>query len=258
MASDSTEVVVPAPSAEPTPPDRVEQLFHQLEARVRELRPTEDLATLEKAYRFAAERHKDQKRFSGEPYMVHPLLVTRQLADMNMDLVCLETVLLHDVVEDTSATIDEIRKNFGDEVARCVDGVTKLSKLNLASREERQAESVRKMLLAMVNDIRVILVKLADRLHNMRTLGCLPEEKQLRIAQETMEIYAPIANRLGMGKIRGELEDLAFRYLEPEASAELLKEFETARPGNEGFLAEIKHVVEVNLAREGKIGRAHV
>ena len=122
------------------------------------------------------------------------------------------------MVEDTSATLEEIRKEFGDEVARCVDGVTKLSKLNLASREERQAESVRKMLLAMVNDIRVILVKLADRLHNMRTLGSLPREKQARIAQETMDIYAPIAHRLGMGKIRGELEDLAFQYLEPEAS----------------------------------------
>ena len=143
--------------------------------------------------------------------MVHPLLVARQLADMHMDMVCLETGLLHDVVEDTTATIAEIKKEFGDDVARCVDGVTKLSKLNLASREERQAESVRKMLLAMVNDIRVIMVKLADRLHNMRTLGSLSPERQERIAAETMEIYAPIAHRLGMGKIRGELEDLAFR-----------------------------------------------
>jgi guanosine-3',5'-bis(diphosphate) 3'-pyrophosphohydrolase len=247
MSSDSTEVAV---STAAPPSDPVEQLYRDLEARMRELRPNEDLAPLERAFRFAAERHQGQKRASGEPYMMHPLLVTRQLAEMHMDMTCLETGLLHDVVEDTTATLDEIRKNFGEEVARCVDGVTKLSKLNLASREERQAESVRKMLLAMVDDIRVILVKLADRLHNMRTLGSLPREKQERIAQETIEIYAPIAHRLGMGKIRGELEDLSFKYLEPEASAELLKEFDDARPGNEAFLGEIKHFVEVLLARE--------
>jgi guanosine-3',5'-bis(diphosphate) 3'-pyrophosphohydrolase len=250
---ESTEAVVSTPSPPPVAAeaDQVEQLYRDLEASVREFRPTEDLVPLEKAFRFAASRHIAQKRASGEPYMVHPLLVTRQLAEMHMDMTCLETGLLHDVVEDTSATLDEIRKNFGDEVARCVDGVTKLGKLNLASREERQAESVRKMLLAMVNDIRVILVKLADRLHNMRTLGSLPREKQERIAQETLDIYAPIAHRLGMGKIRGELEDLAFHYLEPEASAELLHEFEVHRPANEAFLNEIRHTVEVNLAREG-------
>jgi GTP diphosphokinase / guanosine-3',5'-bis(diphosphate) 3'-diphosphatase len=247
MPSEPTELV----ATEAPPADQVEQLYHQLASRVHELRPAEDLAPLEKAYRFAAERHQGQKRVSGEPYMIHPLLVTRQLADMNMDMTCLETGLLHDVVEDTSATVEEIRKNFGEEVARCVDGVTKLSKLNLASREERQAESVRKMLLAMVNDIRVVLVKLADRLHNMRTLGWLPHDRQLLIAQETMEIYAPIAHRLGMGKIRGELEDLAFQYLEPEASAELLKEFEAGRAENEGFLKELRHTVELHLAREG-------
>src|SRR6185295_3856645 len=166
-------------------------------------------------------------------------------------MVCLQTGLLHDVVEDTSATVEEVRKEFGDEVARCVDGVTKLSKLDLASREERQAESVRKMLLAMVNDIRVILVKLADRLHNMRTLGSLSRERQERIALETIEIYAPIEHRLGMGKIRGELEDLAFLYLEPEASAEFVKQFEATRASDQAFLDEVKHLVEVNLAREG-------
>jgi GTP pyrophosphokinase len=256
MPSESTDPA-PQPSVPSAvlAPDPVETTYKELEARVREFRPNEDLAPLEKAYRFAAERHKDQKRANGEPYMVHPLMVTRQLADMHMDMTALETGLLHDVVEDTSATIDEIRKNFGDEVARCVDGVTKLSKLNLASREERQAESVRKMLLAMVNDIRVIVVKLADRLHNMRTLGHLSRERQERIAQETMEIYAPIAHRLGMGKIRGELEDLSFQYLEPEASETLLKEFEAARASNETFLKEIKHTVEVLLAREGIVAK---
>jgi GTP pyrophosphokinase len=247
----------------PTPPDPnsvgpnavdpniVEKVYHDLLARIRELRPNEDLAPIEKAYLFAAERHRNQKRASGEPYMVHPLMVTRQLVDMNMDGVCLQTGLLHDVVEDTAAKIDDIRKLFGDEVARCVDGVTKLSKLKLASREERQAESVRKMLLAMVEDLRVVLVKLADRIHNMRTLEHLPRERQVRIAQETIDLYAPIAHRLGMGKIRGELEDLAFKYLEPEASAELLKEFEAAHAANEAFLNEIKHTVELHLAREG-------
>jgi GTP diphosphokinase / guanosine-3',5'-bis(diphosphate) 3'-diphosphatase len=253
MSSESTD---PAPLAVlPPPPDPVETAYRELETRVREFRPTEDLAPLEKAYRFAAVRHQNQKRSSGEPYMLHPLLVTRLLADMHMDMVALETGLLHDVVEDTSATVEEIRKNFGNEVAACVDGVTKLSKVNLASREERQAESVRKMLLAMVNDIRVIVVKLADRLHNMRTLGSLSRERQERIAQETMEIYVPIAHRLGMGKIRGELEDLAFQYLEPEASETLLKEFEAARESNEAFLVEIKHTVEVLLAREGIVAR---
>ena len=243
MPPDSTEAAVAA--------DPVEPLFADLKTRLHELRPAEDLAPLDKAFRFAAERHKGQKRASGEPYMVHPVLVTRQLAEMQMDMTCLETGLLHDVVEDTTATLDEIRKNFGDEVARCVDGVTKLGKLDLASREERQAESVRKMLLAMVEDIRVILVKLADRLHNMRTLASLDREKQQRIAQETLDIYVPIAHRLGMGKIRGELEDLAFEYLEPEASKELLKEFEAGHPENEKFLNEVKHIVELNLAREG-------
>jgi GTP diphosphokinase / guanosine-3',5'-bis(diphosphate) 3'-diphosphatase len=250
MPPESTDAVTASALTLP-PPDPVEQLYGELVSRLRELRPKEDLAPLEKAYRFGAERHLGQNRVSGEPYMIHPLLVTRQLADMNMDMVCLETGLLHDVVEDTTATIEEIRKNFGEEVARCVDGVTKLSKLDMASREERQAESVRKMLLAMVNDIRVILVKLADRLHNMRTLGSLSPEKQLRIAQETVDIYAPIAHRLGMGKVRSELEDLSFRYLEPEASEGLLREFEATRVKNEAFLAEIKHIVELYLAREG-------
>ncbi|HTM13004.1 MAG TPA: bifunctional (p)ppGpp synthetase/guanosine-3',5'-bis(diphosphate) 3'-pyrophosphohydrolase [Bryobacteraceae bacterium] len=231
--------------------DPVGPLYAELERRVHALRPNEDLTALRKAFEFAAARHLGQKRVSGEPYMVHPLMVTLQLADMHMDLVCLETGLLHDVVEDTTATLAEVKKEFGDDVARVVDGVTKLSKLNLASREERQAESVRKMLLAMVNDIRVIMVKLADRLHNMRTLSSLSPERQERIAAETMEIYAPIAHRLGMGKIRAELEDLAFRILEPEASTGLLKEFEAAHADNERFLKEIKHTVEQLLAREG-------
>src|SRR5579885_2876935 len=231
--------------------DPVEQLYRQLEDRVRASRPREDLTPLRKAFEFARARHANQKRSSGDPYIIHPLEVTLQLAEMQMDLVGLETGLLHDVVEDTGATVEEIRAAFGEDVARCVDGVTKLSKVRFYSREERQAESVRKMLLAMVSDIRVILVKLADRLHNMRTLGNLPRERQERIAHETLEIYVPIAHRLGMGKIRGELEDLAFRYAEPEAAAELMAEIESKRHASEQYLKEIQRSIEVNLSREG-------
>jgi GTP diphosphokinase / guanosine-3',5'-bis(diphosphate) 3'-diphosphatase len=235
--------VVPAPGL-------VDQLYAELEQKILALRPKEDLTLLEKAFHRAADAHKDQLRESGEPYMIHPLHVTMILADMQMDMVCLITGLLHDTVEDTSLSLEQIKKEFGPEVAACVDGVTKLSKLKLYSREERQAESVRKMLLAMVNDIRVIIVKLADRLHNMRTLDVLPRERQLRIAQETAEIYAPIAHRLGMGKVRGELEDLSFRYLEPDAWAELMREIESQRVQNEEYLTKMRHDVEVNLRRE--------
>ncbi len=241
----------PAYVQPPPSPDPVDELYRELENTVRQNRPKEDLTPLHKAFQFASERHVNQKRSSGEPYMVHPLHVTLLLAEQQMDLVCLETGLLHDVVEDTTATIDEIRTNFGEDVARCVDAVTKLSKVNLYSREERQAESVRKMLLAMVTDIRVILVKLADRLHNMRTLDSLPRERQERIAVETLEIYAPIAHRLGMGKIRGELEDLAFRYAEPEAAIELIQEIDSKRLANEAFLDEMKRAVDLDLGREG-------
>ena len=229
----------------------VEELYSQLAQKVRTLRPNEDLSALERAFRLAADAHKKQLRSSGEPYMIHPLHVTLILADMQMDAVCLQTGLLHDVVEDTSVSIEQIKKDFGEEVARCVDGVTKLGKLHVYSREDRQAESVRKMLLAMVTDIRVVIVKLADRLHNMRTLDALSRERQERIATETLEIYSPIAHRLGMGKIRGELEDLAFKTLEPEASAELVQEIESKRQQHEEFLRQIRHDVEVNLAREG-------
>jgi GTP diphosphokinase / guanosine-3',5'-bis(diphosphate) 3'-diphosphatase len=228
----------------------VDQLFAELEQKIRALRPKEDLTLLEKAFQRANDAHAGQMRESGEPYMIHPLHVTLILADMQMDMVCLITGLLHDTVEDTSVNLEQIKKEFGPEVAACVDGVTKLSKLKFYSREERQAESVRKMLLAMVNDIRVIIVKLADRLHNMRTLGALPRERQIRIAQETAEIYAPIAHRLGMGKVRGELEDLAFRYLEPDAWADLAREIESQRVQNEEYLHKMRHDVEVYLRRE--------
>ena len=235
----------------PPPSDPVEQLYRELQAKIREYRPKDDLAPLDRAYQFARERHEGQMRDSGEPYMIHPLMVARILAEMRLDVVGMETGLLHDVVEDTSVTVEEVREKFGEEVARCVDGVTKLSKLDFFSAEDRQAESFRKMLLAMVEDIRVIMVKLADRIHNMRTLGYLAPERRQRIARETIEIYAPIAHRLGMGKVRGELEDLAFQYLEPDAYKEIIASIESKRHSNEEFLEEILQTVEAELRREG-------
>src|SRR5437868_540554 len=240
-------------SSQPVAPETevgVDGLFAELVAKIREFRPKDDLSAVDKAYQFASAHHSRQKRDSGEPYMNHPLLVAHTLADMRMDLVCIETGLLHDVVEDTDVTVEDIRKNFGDEVARCVDGVTKLGKLDFYSAEDRQAESFRKMLLAMVEDIRVIIVKLADRLHNMRTLEFLTPERQQRIAKETLEIYAPIAHRLGMGKVRGELEDLAFRYTDPEGYSDIRQSIETKRHASEELLTEIRGAVETELRRE--------
>ena len=238
------------PAATATNPG-VEQLFAGLVAKVREARPKEDLTPLENAFQFAHRLHCQQKRDSGEPYMNHPLAVAHILADMRLDTTTLQTGLLHDIVEDTNTTVEDLRKAFGEEVARCVDGVTKLGKLDFYSAEDRQAESFRKMLLAMVNDIRVILVKLADRIHNMRTLRFLSEERQQRIARETIEIYAPLAHRLGMGKIRGELEDLSFRYIDPEGHAEVTCAIEARRHSSEESLAGIRAKIEAELQREG-------
>jgi GTP diphosphokinase / guanosine-3',5'-bis(diphosphate) 3'-diphosphatase len=247
---ESPSLSEPSPPSAPLVSDPVEQLYRELENSVREYRPKDDLSQLEKAYRFASKYHEGQTRNSGEPYMAHPVMVAHILASMRMDLVAMQTGLLHDVVEDTSVTVDQVRKEFGDEVARCVDGVTKLTKLDGISAEDRHAESFRKMLLAMVEDIRVIMVKLADRMHNMRTLGYLSPERRERIALETIEIYAPIAHRLGMGKVRGELEDLAFQHLEPDAYREILEAIETRRAANEEFLIEIRQQVEADLRRE--------
>lgn len=229
----------------------LETLFQSLLQKFESTHPGEDSAPLTAAYHLALQMHSGQKRQSGEPYLIHPLEVAHILADMTTDRTCLITGILHDLVEDTGVTIDQIRKQFGDDVAACVDGVTKLAKLKFYSREERQAESVRKMLLAMVKDIRVVLVKLADRLHNMRTLGALSVERQERIAQETLEIYAPIAHRLGMGKVRAELEDLGFQYTDPQAFGEILDAMESKRKANQGLLDEIRSAVEVKLRREG-------
>ena len=189
--------------------------FEDLLEKVQAYNPDADVELLRKAYVFSAFEHRGQVRRSGEPYLIHPLAVADLLVDMKLDAVAIAAGLLHDVVEDTLTTIERIRELFGQEVAHVVEGVTKISAITFSSSEERQAENFRKMLLAMVDDIRVILVKLADRLHNMRTLNHLPDERRTEIAQETLDIYAPIANRLGMSKVKNELEDLSFRFLEP-------------------------------------------
>jgi len=225
--------------------------FEEIAGKVQAYRPGDDLALLRKAYEFSAAEHRTQKRLSGEPYLSHPLEVANVLADMKLDVVCLAGGMLHDVVEDTPTTIDLVRQEFGADVAHIVEGVTKISKLQFETQEEQQAENLRKMFLAMVDDIRVVLVKLADRLHNMRTLAALPPEKQKRVAQETLEIYAPIAHRLGMGKVRGELEDLAFRYLEPEAYEEVRNAVESRRKPSEEFLAEVQAQVESVMKKNG-------
>src|SRR5712675_1856479 len=175
--------------------------------------PAADLGLIQRCFEFAAERHAGQKRRSGDPYVVHPLGVARTITDLRLDVASVCAGLLHDCVEDTSATAEDIGRLFGTEIQFLVDGVTKLGKIPWTNREERQAENFRKMLLAMARDIRVILIKLADRVDNMRTLDAMPPEKQERIARETMEIYAPLADRLGIQWVKIELEDLSFKYL---------------------------------------------
>jgi GTP pyrophosphokinase len=222
--------------------------FEDLVEKVRASNPDADIELLRRAYVFSAFEHKGQVRHSGEPYLVHPLEVADQLADMKLDVVAIAAGLLHDIVEDTQTPIEKIKDLFGADVAHVVEGVTKLGAISFSSSEERQAENFRKMLLAMVDDIRVILVKLADRLHNMRTLHHLPEERRLKIAQETRDIYAPIANRLGMSKIKNELEELAFKYLEPKAYEALRLRVESRRRATEGMIEELKKNVSAKLA----------
>lgn len=219
--------------------------------KVHKNHPQADSDLLRRAYLFSAKEHKGQKRASGESYLVHPLEVANILADMRLDDVSVATGLLHDVVEDTLVDLDTIRRYFGEEITHLVDGLTKIAQISNISREEQQAENVRKMLLAMVDDVRVVLVKLADRLHNMRTLHFLPPERRRRIAEETMEVFAPIAHRLGMGKLRGELEDLAFQHLHPQEYRELAAQLEQRRPENEKFLAGVTKRIEERMLEDG-------
>jgi len=225
--------------------------FRDLMKRMQANRPTDDLELVKRAYDYSLHVHSGQSRASGEPYLVHPLEVAQVLAEMKMDPVAVAAGLLHDSVEDTSVTIVDIRKEFGEQVAHIVEGVTKISKIDFATKEEQQAENLRKMMLAMVDDIRVILIKLADRLHNMRTLEHLPAERQQKIAKETLEIYGPIAHRLGMGKIRGELEDLGFKYLDPIAYEQVKSAVESHRKVGEVFLSRVEGMVRDKLKEAG-------
>jgi guanosine-3',5'-bis(diphosphate) 3'-pyrophosphohydrolase len=221
--------------------------FETLLEKVRAYSPDADLELLRRAYVFSAMEHKGQVRHSGEPYLVHPLEVADLLADLKLDVVAVAAGLLHDVVEDTLTTPERIAELFGPDVAHVVEGVTKIGAIPFSSSEERQAENFRKMLLAMVDDIRVILVKLADRLHNMRTLGHLPEERRVKIAQETLDIYAPIASRLGMSKVKNELEELAFKYLEPKAYETLRAKVEARRRHGEGVIEGLTKTITTKL-----------
>jgi GTP pyrophosphokinase len=229
--------------------------FRELLRDMRENRPNDDLELIRKAYEFSQRYHSGQQRASGEPYLVHPLEVALVLAEMKMDAVAVAAGLLHDSVEDTSVTIVDIRKEFGEQVAHIVEGVTKISQIDFSSQEEQQAENLRKMMLAMVDDIRVVLIKLADRLHNMRTLEHLPPDRQQKVARETLDIYGPIAHRLGMGKIRGELEDLGFRYLDPIGYEQVHDAVEARRKKGEQFLAGIERELSDKLREAGITGK---
>ncbi|HXZ30890.1 MAG TPA: bifunctional (p)ppGpp synthetase/guanosine-3',5'-bis(diphosphate) 3'-pyrophosphohydrolase [Terriglobales bacterium] len=225
--------------------------FRELLRTLRANRPGDNLELVRKAYEFSQRIHAGQTRASGEPYLVHPLSVALVLSELKMDPVAIAAGLLHDSVEDTSVTVVDIRKEFGEQVAHIVEGVTKISQIDFATREQQQAENLRKMMLAMVDDIRVILIKLADRLHNMRTLEHLPPDRQQKIAQETLEIYAPIAHRLGMGKIRGELEDLGFRYIDPITYQQVHDAVEARRKQGEHFLAGVEQLLREKLKEAG-------
>lgn len=234
-------------------------------AKVSENRPTADIDLIRRAYLFSALHHRGQTRASGEPYLVHPIAVANILAEMRLDEVSVSTGLLHDVVEDTLVDIDTIRSYFGDEITLLVDGLTKIANISDLSKEKQQAENVRKMVLAMITDVRVVLIKLADRLHNMRTMQYLKPEKRTRISQETLDIYAPIAHRLGMGKMRSELEDLSFQNLYPEDYKRLAIDVDARRPELEAALERIEATIteklienEVPFVRiEGRVKRLY-
>ncbi len=229
----------------------IDERFEAMLRRVQTNRPTEDITLIRKAWDFCVKHHAGQMRASGEPYIIHPLEVAEVLAEMKMDATAIAAGLLHDAVEDTPATNEEIASGFGDQVAHIVEGVTKIDKIQFANREDRQAENVRKMLLAMVSDVRVVLIKLADRLHNMRTLEHLKPDRQEAIARETQDIYAPLAHRLGMGKVRGELEDLAFRYTDPVSFEKVSEAVEARRIEGEQFLRGVEDTLVEQLRENG-------
>jgi GTP pyrophosphokinase len=225
--------------------------FNDIADRALEVDPECDLELLQRAYVFSAKVHEGQERVSGEPYLVHPLEVAGILLELRLDTVTVAAGLLHDTVEDGVTSLEEVQRLFGDEVAFLVEGLTKISKVEYSSARERQAESFRKMLVAMSKDIRILMIKLADRLHNMRTLGCMPEDKARRIAQETLDIYVPLAHRLGIDWMRRELEDHAFRTLNPTVVAELRQKLEVGHIERDRYIEEVKGVLSAKLAEAG-------
>ncbi len=264
LAEPSGSFAAPAPGPDVPPalpeaaPATSNPGVHDLDARfeylletVHKNRPQDDLDLIRRAWAFCIQQHEGQKRASGEPYIVHPLEVCLILAELKMDSTAIAAGLLHDAVEDTDVTSPEIARRFNEQVAHIVEGVTKLDKIKFANREDHQAENIRKMLLAMVTDVRVVIIKLADRLHNMRTLEHLKPEKQQKIARETLDIYAPLAHRLGMGKLRGELEDLAFRYTDPYAYLQVAQEVESLKGANIDFLAGVVGQIQLKLEQAG-------
>jgi guanosine-3',5'-bis(diphosphate) 3'-pyrophosphohydrolase len=228
-------------------PDQLDELID----RVQSYNPQADGALIRRAYEYSARMHAEQKRKSGEPYVIHPLNVAMIIAQLRLDLPSVVTGLLHDVIEDTGASLDELQGLFGAEVARLVDGMTKVSKITFSSREEKQAENFRKMIIAMAHDIRVVLIKLADRLHNMRTLDHLPRDRQEEIARETLEIYAPIAHRLGIYWLKSELEDFSFRYLNPSAYAMLKAYVAKTRAEREEYIRTVIEILSRRLKESG-------
>jgi GTP diphosphokinase / guanosine-3',5'-bis(diphosphate) 3'-diphosphatase len=252
-AGEAAEAAPASPSAATQlDPRTVSERFEALLRHAQANRPSDDVSLIRKAWEFCVQHHEGQMRASGEPYVIHPLEVAEVLAEMKLDPTAIAAGLLHDAVEDTPATSAEIATTFGDQVAHIVEGVTKIDKIQFANREDRQAENVRKMLLAMVSDVRVVLIKLADRLHNMRTLEHLKPERQEAIARETLDIYAPLAHRLGMGKVRGELEDLAFRYTDPVSYERVAAAVEARRVEGEQFLRGVEDTLAEQL-RENNV-----
>src|SRR5664280_2299428 len=231
--------------------DPIEALRAPLLATLLGHYPQADLTGVNQAFDMAVEAHAGQTRASGEAYVIHPIASAQTVADLGIDPIAVQAALLHDVPEDTEYSLTDVEDRFGPEVARLVDGVTKLSKFSTHSHEEQQAENIRKMFLAMAEDIRVVLIKLADRLHNMRTISALPKEKQERIARQTSEIYAPLAERLGIWQVKWELEDLAFKTLEPEAYRTLAAQLETHRRAREAYVKRAMEVLRVALEEAG-------
>src|ERR1700723_513973 len=240
------------PQDSPAEPGILADKFAELLATIGKNRPSDDIGIIRRAWEFCVQHHSGQLRASGEPYVLHPLEVAQVLAEMKLDATAIAAGLLHDAVEDTPVTTEDITERFGEQVAHIVEGVTKIDKIQFANREDRQAENVRKMLLAMVSDVRVVLIKLADRLHNMRTLQHLKPDRQEAIARETQDIYAPLAHRLGMGKVRGELEDLAFRYTDPVSYEKVAAAVEARRVEGEQFLRSVEDTL-VEQLRENNI-----